>query len=204
MRCTSARDSGDEIQDAFARALFRMREHKLTIERERGFERHQWFAGNDPASERFIQAPRFGFPQAGADFDSSRAQLFEAAASHRRVRVRHCRHDARDACCNQRLRAWPGASRVAAGLQVDVKRCASRRFARSFESDDFRVAHAVISMKTFTHDAPAAYKDRAHQRVGACERVATRRQLERAVHEDSVSRERGRGTRGCGRVHLIK
>ena len=164
-----------------------MRKDKLAVERERGFERHQRFAGNDPAREGFIQAPRFGLAQAGADFDSSGAQLLEAAASHRRVRVGHRRHDARDACGDQRLRAWPGAAGVAARLQVDVERCAARGFACGFERDDFRVAHAVVGVESFADDAAVAHEDRADHRVGACERDAASRQLERAVHEDGVS-----------------
>jgi hypothetical protein len=50
---------------------------------------------------------------------------------------------------------------VAARLQVDVERCASRGFARRFESDYFRVADAIKRMESLTHDAPVAHKNRA-------------------------------------------
>ena len=152
MRCTSARDSVDEIQRSFRRedcARPRaMRQHKLAVERERGFERHQGLPRDDPLRECFVQTARLRFAQSDADFNPRRAQLLEAASGHRGIGIGHRRHDARDACGDQRIRARAGASRVAARFEVDVERRAARGFARCFQRDDFRVTHAVVGVKS--------------------------------------------------------
>ena len=209
MRCTSARDSGDEIQRSFCemRAPLRAplfawgrtswpssvsadlsvtRGLRETIQRAKASFRRRASASRRPVLTSIPAARNCLKPRpATAGFGSAIAATTRATPAA----INACVHG-------------PGAAGVAARLQVDVERCASRGFACGFKSDDFRVAHAVIRVESFAHDASVAHKNRADQRVGACERDATSRQLERAVHKDGVSGGSGCGTRRCGRIHI--
>src|SRR6266853_1939887 len=99
----------------------RMRQYKLPVECERRLERHKRLTGDNPFCKCFVKPAGFRFSQTSDNFDACRTQVLEAAPRNGRICVRDGRHDALDACQNQRIRAWPGASTVATRLQVDVQ-----------------------------------------------------------------------------------
>ena len=74
-----------------------MRQHELTIQRERGLQRHQGPSARNPFCEWFGKAARFRFAQSGDDFDPRGTQMLETASRNGRIGILHGGHDALDA-----------------------------------------------------------------------------------------------------------
>jgi hypothetical protein len=67
------------------------------------------------------------------DINSRRPKLLKSLACDCWIRISHGSKDALDARANYRITAGSCASGVAAGLEIDVHRCAAGTVAGSFE-----------------------------------------------------------------------
>ena len=123
----------------------------------------------------------FGLALSKRKVHSGAAQLAEATARDFGIWVGHTRHHATDACLDDCFGAGSGATGVAAGFEIDVERRATRIFSGVFESDNFRVAAAVVRVETFADDASIFYEHGADKWIGMGEGLAAAREFECAV-----------------------
>ena len=129
--------------------------------------------------------------------------LAKALAGDQRVGVCDGRHDARDAGLDQRIDAGRRAALVRAGLQIEIERGAARLLAGLRERDNFGVMEPGVGVEAAAHDFAIAHQDRAHQRIGAGQRPAFARQVERFAHvlrghfskSDSMNFSESKGSR---------
>src|SRR5690606_36216068 len=89
------------------------------------------------------------FEHAALDVDPGRFELADAAAPDARIRIARGAHDARDAGLDERGRAGPGSTDMAAGLERDVRGRPAGLAARGIERDALRVRPAGVCREPF-------------------------------------------------------
>ena len=162
-------------------------QRELTVEREAGLQRDEWFLRRE-SSERNASLSRCASSSCTPLTTSIPAdrKTLEAAAFRRGIRILHRSNDALDARGDDRFGAWTGAAGVIARFERDVERRALRFCSGGFERDDFRVIALLVLMKSLTDDFAVAHNDATDRRIRAGEADAFAREVERVVHEANV------------------
>ena len=101
---------------------------------------------------------------------------------YQRIGIGRSGNHASHAGLDQRARARPGATIVAARLERDIRRGAACCVARFRQSDNFGMIALRVLMEAAADDVVVANDHAADGRIGRCEADALARQLERALH----------------------
>src|ERR1035441_8190353 len=131
------------------------------------------------------------------------AEPGKAISGHQGFGVGDGRDDARHAGLDQRVDAGRGAAGVGAGFQIEIKGGAARLFAGLREGDDFSVVEPGVGVKAAAHHLAFTHQDGPHEGVGAGQRAAFTRQVERFAHvgrghfskSDSMNFSESKGSR---------
>ena len=163
-------------------------------ERRAAIETHGELAANvrqtRPHAREEAAVQRLGraFHDAAFDGDARRNELSGAAAVDAWIRIVPCVDDARDTGFDQRLRARPGAPRVAARLERHVSGRAAGGGTGRRQRNDLGVGAAGRRRPTRADDAPAAHEHAADRGVGRRVVKPVRREPQRVGHVLVVDR----------------
>ncbi len=156
------------------------RRRDAAVQRHRHLHQHQRALALDPARKSFIQPSRFRLAHPHNRFQPRRAQALHAMPGNVGIGIARCRHHALQSCRDQRLRAWPGASRVVAGLQRHVGSAAAQPVARMLlrliQRNNFRMIQQVVLVPALADHLPRAIQNHApHGRVRRADTAIPRR-----------------------------
>src|SRR5438309_10429230 len=118
--------------------------------------------------ESLVQSASFfaQYAVGNLNLDACSPQLRESFFGDRWVRIRHRRYHACDTSLDERVCTRRSTSLMAAGLKVDVQRCATRLCASLFQSKDLGVLQSGIGMAAAANYlAIGRYQHRTHARI---------------------------------------
>src|SRR5581483_10500458 len=114
--------TGDPSAGGIAQAHFvagwRVRRSDLAVQRHARLESYQRRSMDNVLGKRFVQSARFCFQQPNMNFDSGSAQPLESFARNGRIGILHRGIDTRYAGSDHGVRAWPAASGMRAGFEI--------------------------------------------------------------------------------------
>ncbi|CCJ95620.1 hypothetical protein BN131_3293 [Cronobacter malonaticus 681] len=161
---------------------FAARHRRAAVKRRAELELNKRKTGAHTLEKAFIK--RFGLAhhQAMTDLNARLLKTVQAPARHLRVRVLHCRDNARDARVNQRIAARRRASVVATGFKRDIRGSTARLVARHAQRMHFGMRLAGAQMKAFADDYAIFNNHAAHARIRMRGKTSLARELKGARH----------------------